>query len=498
MSSGVGGLRIGHVMVCAFALFAGGCTIVTSETFDQIKADGRAPRGVQYALPRGTVKATLTVDPETLGFTLSLDQGEMVPDPDNQYVLRYRPHPSYDDDILVNTNSKGLLTKVHSTTTDKTPQIIMNIAKALSYFGALEATQQSKTQQTLYERSFDPLVPEARAAVVQEINRRVVGFIASSREACAHAGAEDSTAAENLRLVEDQLKVQRPITAKRGEEKKVTDAAVKGALDALTKSAEQLDVADLKCDAKARTPAPEAVRRACEMLARQRSLDALYSDAVTKQTTLENAKSTLEAQQKPRVEVCAALDQLAKKPPKASISLPDFAVDELPLSHQGAHAAANGAPEADCSIGICYRPPVPVTIKYSLGAGDSSLVADLPNPSAVVAIDIRRAFFIKKVQQIDFDQGMLTKLHIQKNSELVAISKLPVDIISAIADGIQLRAKITTEQKNVLEKQAALLNAQAQLAEARSGAAQPGVEAATARGTVPPARRGAASRPVLP
>jgi hypothetical protein len=72
---------------------------------------------------------------------------------------------------------------------------------------------------------------------------------------------------------------------------------------------------------------------------------------------------------------------------------------------------------------------------------------------------------VQKVTTIEFDaDGFLKHVHIIKNSELYAAAKLPLDVLSAIADGFTLRAKIVNRQKSVAEKEIALLKAQTSLA----------------------------------
>jgi hypothetical protein len=485
-------VRIG-LLVAFAALSCVGCTVLTSETIDQLAGAKRAPRGVQYALPRGTVVAKLDVEPATLAFILGLEPGEVVPDRHHEYVLRYQPNASYDDDILIKTNDKGLLTSVETTTEDRTPGVIVNIAKALAAFGRLEAAEQEKQITPLLTRAFDPFDPNQRAWVTEEINRRIVGYIETALKSCRYVGNASGTAARRMRdVLEPQSDTAEKEVARLQQEKSVVDAAVKAAID---KAAEVISSASqIKCP----SAQPPELKLACDLLERQSSIARRLSSTQTALTKLETAIQEIKTQEKARKPVCDALAGLKNKPPKAQIALPDHPdLPEYANTSEKRMPRENGA-STDCTIGLCYRPIESVRIVYSLGGGDETLVVDLPHPTDLVAIDIKRAFFVKKIQKMTFDRGVLTKLQIDKKSELVAISKIPIDVIGAIAEGIRFRVSVKTEEKNILDKEAALLKAQASLAEARAQSHARGPLESKV-GPAPPTRPiGATSRPVLP
>lgn len=116
---------------------------------------------------------------------------------------------------------------------------------------------------------------------------------------------------------------------------------------------------------------------------------------------------------------------------------------------------------ADCTVGVCYRPPLLYWVHYSVGApfhadkvtklppkGVYSLLA-LPNEAAPVEIDIRRAFFVEKTQKINFDDnGFLESMEIKKPSEIEAISTLPVEIITAVTATLRVRLSVVDQQIN--------------------------------------------------
>ncbi len=94
----------------------------------------------------------------------------------------------------------------------------------------------------------------------------------------------------------------------------------------------------------------------------------------------------------------------------------------------------------DCSIGVCFRLPIPYRISAGFAVGrqlsSSSVIVPLPNGGPIVATDFKRALFVKKVTNAGFTNGMLTSLKIQKPSEAAAVALLPATIVSAFFDTI--------------------------------------------------------------
>jgi hypothetical protein len=134
-----------------------------------------------------------------------------------------------------------------------------------------------------------------------------------------------------------------------------------------------------------------------------------------------------------------------------------------------ARAEADAPAKADCSVGLCYRPPEPYQLCMGVGKSLVRQVMLLPNEAPLVEIDIHRAFFINKVQEINFNtDGLLTSVKITKNSELEAISALPVAIFDAILTGLQVRVKIIDQQINEAKITKDLIEARAELEKQRA------------------------------
>ena len=83
-------------------------------------------------------------------------------------------------------------------------------------------------------------------------------------------------------------------------------------------------------------------------------------------------------------------------------------------------------------------------------------------------IDLQRAFFVNKTQSITFDDnGILDTVTVKKDSELLALSSIPIAIISAIADGLKIRVSVINERINDANASKALLQARAALEKQR-------------------------------
>lgn len=110
----------------------------------------------------------------------------------------------------------------------------------------------------------------------------------------------------------------------------------------------------------------------------------------------------------------------------------------------------------DCSVGVCFRLPIPyrITAGFKLGkkVNLSSVVVPLPNKGPVVATNFDRALFVTKVINAGFTNGMLTTLHVEKPSEAAAAALLPATIVSEFFGTItstfdSKKAAITAQQQ---------------------------------------------------
>lgn len=327
---------------------SGACTVLTSETAADLRADGRAPRGVNYMLPKGLVDISLWVSREGL-FELTVGPPKYVPDPRHRYFLRYRPHPSYDDEITVKMSDSGLpfLKSVSSITTDKTGEVLVSLAKAA---GALSPRFQGGrlSPRLLGQFTVDPTDPRDMAQASEVLDGEMRRYIRKAlRGECAARDAEDRQACVGFALLEARAK------------------------------------------------------------------------------------------REPLVQLSANFTQQARfqKP-------------------------------ADCTIGVCYRPKEPVLLNFTVGGVNETRIVEVPNAAEPIALDIKRAFLVKRVHELTFDDdGFLIGVTISKESELLAAAKLPVQIASAVAEGLQLRIDITQKTIENDKAEAELIRSRAKLRE---------------------------------
>lgn len=123
----------------------------------------------------------------------------------------------------------------------------------------------------------------------------------------------------------------------------------------------------------------------------------------------------------------------------------------------------------DCNIGVCYRPVLPYRIKLigtmrgSVTWATSSVIALLPNDAPLLSIDLHTTKFVERKGTLTFANGVLTKVDIAKPSEALAAVTLPVTVLNTLAsipaELLTLRINLTTQEKSLLEGQAALAKA---------------------------------------
>lgn len=144
------------------------------------------------------------------------------------------------------------------------------------------------------------------------------------------------------------------------------------------------------------------------------------------------------------------------------------------------HARHREHGEPIITQGILYRPRVGHTValyvKANLGhPGGWSLRSRatlmMENVSPTIALGIDRAFFAKRKTTIEFDGGVLKDIEIEKGSELLGFSTIPLTIAQSIAalpaNIIQVRIKDTNNRAELIAAQQALLEQKLQIANLR-------------------------------
>lgn len=142
-------------MLSAFGsviLLTSGCTSMLSSY--QPSATSAKREGTAYSLSKALVKVSLAVKSDK-SIKVTIDQPTYVPDPDQRYLLAYRPSFLSSDSFTVTVDPlTGYLTKVDMAADDKTGDILKAIAKIIAL---KEASSGEAGETVLIERYVDPL-----------------------------------------------------------------------------------------------------------------------------------------------------------------------------------------------------------------------------------------------------------------------------------------------------------------------------------------------------
>lgn len=117
------------------------------------------------------------------------------------------------------------------------------------------------------------------------------------------------------------------------------------------------------------------------------------------------------------------------------------------------------APQTDHEefSGIYYRPIMPCQIYIKTKDYVVDTIVYLPNKSPLMKFEVTRPAFVEKVSNMTFDNGVLTGIHINKPSELLAGLKIPSDILKSIAgmplELLQFRVNYAEAYNNLLRAQ---------------------------------------------
>lgn len=140
---------------------------------------------------------------------------------------------------------------------------------------------------------------------------------------------------------------------------------------------------------------------------------------------------------------------------------------------------------ADCYKAICFRPVLPYALELHEKVGTHRIVSrqivSVPNESMIGLLKFKRAPFVEKKFDADFDNGILVDLDLENPSEVLEFTGIPISIakiIVAIPSAIfnfqikQVRndtAHLKAQTDN-LNQQRQLISAQQQLLEQQSKA----------------------------
>jgi hypothetical protein len=310
-----------------------------------------------YSLPKGYIKVINDKDGVRVETTYE-------PDENQYYLLAYTSNIGFDDDITIQTNEKGFLSSIQSTTTSRVPEIIKKLQEI-----SIEALKipLKVTNVPSFELIFDP----------KEINEY-----------------SPQKFSETMNLI-DTMKNPPGVNA---EQKKSAKDAAQKTLSTMTGN--------------------------------------LYRDFNIAYISLEH--------------------------PKASFLYTDL------------QRSASERPSAD-NRGICYRAPLPFKLRLLVGDLCIERIVYLPNYSKLVTFDVNRPAFVQKIQSLTFTNGLLTEVHMKKDSELLAALGIPADLVKTVAglplQLIQFKSGNLEAQNTLLQTQINQIQLERQLQELRSGQA---------------------------
>jgi hypothetical protein len=196
------------------------------------------------------------------------------------------------------------------------------------------------------------------------------------------------------------------------------------------------------------------------------TIDPTNEDQVKKAATFLSVKARLFAQNKYRIACGSNNAKSTSCRYYERYSRNDVELIELAVEYPQVVEVATVP--VDCSAGLCYRGKEPYVVRYGVDGVKGAIIVELPNRAPIVEIDITRAFFVQKVQKIQFDNnGFLWKANVKKYSELKAVATLPIEVIKAISDVLPLRLRIQQKQNNLAQARLAELEAHEKLRQTR-------------------------------
>jgi len=126
------------------------------------------------------------------------------------------------------------------------------------------------------------------------------------------------------------------------------------------------------------------------------------------------------------------------------------------------------------SRSIFYRPLWPYKFTFNVpGLFNITKTVYLPNNEPVITIDIARPAFTKAVTNLTFKSGILTEVHLERPSELLAGLEIPLDILKAIAgipaEMLQFKVNYGTDYIKLLQQQIQQIQLKQQLQQLKGG-----------------------------
>ncbi len=438
----------------------GSCTFLGSHNLQHLGADQKLDaNGVYYALPKGVVEFQLHYVAAEGRYVLTHSPVQYIPDPELEFNLQYQPLPNYEDEITVQVGRNSLIKKIHSTTDDKTPDVVVNVAKAFKAFSGFESQKVPANSPLIIQKIIDPTQDQEVQTLMREFNDAIAENKRQLILGC-ETFAERVDETGGIYLEEEAKKKKKEKEALEKLMKLMSEKEI--LLQKNKKIAENIanNIPKGKTLSTERQNHRENTRRIAELEREVIEAKNKYDASADAVAAFKNVKTQT-------TKACNGIKALPTF--KVHIHLDNFQISEpsiQPVSFNDAFIMP------DCTQGVCYRPKEPYRLEYGLYQTNGkdkgwvrqfkTSIIELPNRAMPVLIDLRRAFFVKKVHNIEFDaNGFLQLVKIDKPSELEAVSSLPVEVLKAVSEGLTLRVNLLNKQRDAAKKEAELIKSKA-------------------------------------
>ncbi len=133
-----------------------------------------------------------------------------------------------------------------------------------------------------------------------------------------------------------------------------------------------------------------------------------------------------------------------------------------------------------CSASVCFRLLTPVIVRLNAGGVlTSESIVYVPDPRRVASFDVTRGACVHKVSKLEFTNGVLRHVNIDKPSEVLGCLTIPSEIVKSI---VGLPTGILTQRKAVVDAQKGLIDSQTGLIKAQQALLQAQAVAAASAG----------------
>ena len=386
--------------------------------------------------------------------TVTIGTAKQVPDPNAALMLEYVPEIASDDNFKLGVGANGLLSNVKSTSTDQSAAIILKLVelakeaiKAVTMFKAVTENDDARREEC-YRRL-------QKMTVTTELNLSDILRFEASYAFLARVAREGPT----------------------GWEYSSVDAGERELADQYARYLWSVHT----------QTEPFSLASTANVYGMFQSSAGARDIITAKQTNLLNRNALLAMQKDP------VGSGAADRP------IRELKVDgkpHFPVPGSVATTPPYLTPTAKAYSGIVFRTMAPRRLSIAVDTeglkfgtctlsnvaaysdGTTVMVAD---PASTFVADNSRGVFVKKRVDFVIADGVLTGVEVEKQSELLAIVSLPVDILKAIASipGEILSVKIkqlsdekglTAAQSDVIKAQIDLIKQKQALSDAEKGA----------------------------